>query len=126
MLIPFKTCNKAADTLISWFDSPEELRRIVGGERWWQVRGLDGLEAEWVTEKSLLKSEECQKAMDEKKKGKGGKFSDTELELLAMDGLEKVMVCLFESFRLFHGLTFLAQLYIHGGELPIRPCFMSG
>ncbi|KAE9410143.1 alpha/beta-hydrolase [Gymnopus androsaceus JB14] len=51
--IPLSVCNDAADILIEWF-GPEELKHVVGGERWWQVRGLDGLDAEWITEKEYL------------------------------------------------------------------------
>jgi hypothetical protein len=32
-------------------ETEAEFKRVVGGERWWQVRGLDGLEAEWVAMK---------------------------------------------------------------------------
>ena len=42
-MIPLSKCNEAADLLIKWFE-PKELINIVGGERWWQVRGLDGIE----------------------------------------------------------------------------------
>ena len=91
VLIPFKTCNKAADTLMQWFSSPEELKTIVGGSRWWQVRGLDGLEAEWVTEKSFLDYDGVQDQAKKVNKD-GQKLKDTEKEILAMDGLERVMV----------------------------------
>lgn len=39
--------------LIDWF-GPEELKLVVGGERWWQVRGLDGVEGEWMAEREDL------------------------------------------------------------------------
>ncbi|KAG9102351.1 hypothetical protein FRC06_002069 [Ceratobasidium sp. 370] len=63
--IPLSSCNDAADLVIkllrqtstpsgSNFSDEEadaEFKRVVGGERWWQVRGLDGIEAEWVAMK---------------------------------------------------------------------------
>ena len=52
--IPLSSCNRAADALIEWF-GPDELKRVVGGERWWQVRGLEWIDAEWITEKAFLK-----------------------------------------------------------------------
>ncbi|KZT38355.1 alpha/beta-hydrolase [Sistotremastrum suecicum HHB10207 ss-3] len=55
VMIPLAKCNEAADLLIQWF-GPQELQSIVGGEKWWQVRGLDGIEAEWLTMRSLLHS----------------------------------------------------------------------
>lgn len=39
-------CNQAADIIVDWF-GPEEIQTVVGGERWWQVRGLDGVDGEW-------------------------------------------------------------------------------
>lgn len=51
--IPLASCNQAADILVEWF-GPSELRSVVGGERWWQVRGLDGIEGEWITQKAFL------------------------------------------------------------------------
>ncbi|KAK0191165.1 alpha/beta-hydrolase [Armillaria mellea] len=51
--IPLSSCNQAADILIDWF-GPEELKQVVGGERWWQVRGLDGVDGEWITEADYL------------------------------------------------------------------------
>ncbi|CAE6459076.1 unnamed protein product [Rhizoctonia solani] len=64
--IPLSSCNEAADLLITLLrqtstpsgsnyteeDAEAEFKRVVGGERWWQVRGLDGVEAEWVAMKS--------------------------------------------------------------------------
>jgi len=51
--IPIQTCNAAADILIDWF-GPEDLKYVVGGHKWWQVRGLDGVDAEWITEREFL------------------------------------------------------------------------
>ncbi|CAE6523208.1 unnamed protein product [Rhizoctonia solani] len=64
--IPLSSCNEAADLLITLLrrtstpsnsnyteeEAEAEFKRVVGGERWWQVRGLDGVEAEWVAMKS--------------------------------------------------------------------------
>ncbi|CAL1701139.1 unnamed protein product [Somion occarium] len=85
--IPMSSCNKAADLIIKWFD-PEDLKQIVGGERWWQIRGLDGIDAEWVTEKEYL---------DDTKPPPGNELSDDDCDILRMDHLETVM------------------LYVHGG-----------
>lgn len=86
MLIPLSSCNKAADLLLDWFD-PDELKKVVGGERWWQVRGLDGIEAEWVTEKKFLKEGSATSL-------KEGKLSDNDHQILQMNGLDRVMVSL--------------------------------
>ncbi|KAF9028446.1 alpha/beta-hydrolase [Hymenopellis radicata] len=87
VLIPLTSCNRAADILIDWF-GPEELKHVVGGERWWQVRGMDGIDAEWITEKEYL---------SEAKADSTRKLSDTEEDILRMESLDRVM------------------FYIHGG-----------
>ncbi|KAG8703730.1 hypothetical protein FRC09_003979 [Ceratobasidium sp. 395] len=80
--IPLSSCNDAADLLIkllrqtstpsgSSFSDEEadaEFKRVVGGEKWWQVRGLDGIEAEWVAMKSDWESISKAEKKKEKKK----------------------------------------------------------
>lgn len=39
--------------MIDWF-GPDDLKYVVGGHKWWQVRGLDGVDAEWITERQFL------------------------------------------------------------------------
>lgn len=88
--------------LIEWFD-PEELQQVVGGEKWWQVRGLDGVEAEWVTERKFLKNDND---IRQSKRKPEEKLSPSSLDILRMDSLEKVMVsghaftCLKETVSL--------------------------
>ncbi|KAI0065802.1 alpha/beta-hydrolase [Artomyces pyxidatus] len=85
--VPLSSCNRAADLLIDWF-GPEDLAKVVGGERWWQVRGLDGIDSEWITERKYLNGD----SLGEDKKG--GSYDET---IKKMDKLESVM------------------LYVHGG-----------
>ncbi|KZT72544.1 alpha/beta-hydrolase [Daedalea quercina L-15889] len=85
--IPFASCNKAADVLIDWF-GPDDLEHVVGGERWWQVRGLDGIDSEWITEYKYLSNEEA---------SQNEQPSETERYIARMEHLESVM------------------LYVHGG-----------
>lgn len=69
--------------LIEWF-GPEDIKVIVGGERWWQVRGLDGLDGEWITEREYLS--EVQPSL------KRGDMSATDVDITRMDDLNPVMV----------------------------------
>ncbi|KAG0709807.1 hypothetical protein DFH29DRAFT_885883 [Suillus ampliporus] len=87
--IPLHSCNQAADLLIQWF-GPEDLKLVVGGEKWWQVRGLDGIDAEWIAEKSQLPPESVH--IDA-----GRKYSEEEKLVIQIEQLETTM------------------LYIHGG-----------
>lgn len=91
VLIPLSSCNQAADTLVEWF-GPEELRQVVGGQRWWQVRGLDGIEAEWVTERKNLAQVNLN-TTDTKRK-----LSRQEELIVGMNELEPVMVRISVSF----------------------------
>lgn len=96
VIIPLSSCNDAADLLINWF-SPDELKKIVGGERWWQVRGLDGVDAEWVADKKMLNYDNAVEETISTVSAGGRKLSDDETDILRMDPLDKVL------------------LYIHGG-----------
>ncbi|KAG1755513.1 Alpha/Beta hydrolase protein [Suillus lakei] len=87
--VPLHSCNQAADLLIQWF-GPEDLKCVVGGEKWWQVRGLDGIDAEWIAEKSHLRPESVHIDV-------GRKYSEEEKLVMSMEQLETTM------------------LYIHGG-----------
>ncbi|EPQ59012.1 alpha/beta-hydrolase [Gloeophyllum trabeum ATCC 11539] len=84
VVVPLKSCNRAADVLIDWF-GPEDLEAVVGGERWWQVRGLDGIEAEWVTEKEYLSA-------DVPGGGKKNKKDAASNTIKQMEHLETVML----------------------------------
>ena len=80
--IPLASCNQAADSLIEWF-GPDELKRVVGGERWWQIRGLDWLQGEWVTQKEYL--QDCTFP-------EGCEYSEDERTISKMEHLDRVMV----------------------------------
>ncbi|KAJ7929962.1 hypothetical protein B0H13DRAFT_2536479 [Mycena leptocephala] len=88
--IPFQSCNEAADILINWF-GPDELKAIVGGERWWQVRGLDGVDGEWITQKDYLSDAKVQAPP-------GRKLSVDDQTVLRMENLDRVMVSFFGGY----------------------------
>ncbi|KAG8879774.1 hypothetical protein FRB98_005539 [Tulasnella sp. 332] len=43
-----ETMGLTADLLIDAFGGIEIARNVAGGVRWWQVRGLEGIPAEWI------------------------------------------------------------------------------
>lgn len=104
VLVPLRSCNRAADLLLEWFD-PEELKKVVGGERWWQVRGLNGVEAEWVTERKFLKEETAPSVEKTKARYAEGKIPDNDLDIIRMNSLDRVMVWAFFKFSV-HDLIF--------------------
>lgn len=94
-------------------EADEEFRRVVGGERWWQVRGLDGLEAEWIAmngdweqiskaEKRKEKKKQRHREHAAKRNARHGKhpMEDTltnEEYTEDIDNLTRVMVSLYVS-----------------------------
>lgn len=51
LLIPLSCCDAAAPILINALGGEEKAKEIAGGTRWWQVRGLAGVDANWVANK---------------------------------------------------------------------------
>ncbi|KAG9126753.1 hypothetical protein FRC07_002088 [Ceratobasidium sp. 392] len=125
--IPLSSCNDAADLLIkllrqtstpsgSDYSSEEadaEFKRVVGGEKWWQVRGLDGIEAEWIAMKSDW--ENISKA-EQKKEKKKQKHRENTAKRNAKQGKHPMEDPLVneEYTEDIDNLT-RVMLYIHGG-----------
>ncbi|EMD40895.1 hypothetical protein CERSUDRAFT_91649 [Gelatoporia subvermispora B] len=109
--IPLSTCNKAADHLIEWF-GPEDLKAVVGGEKWWQVRGLDGVDAEWITEKEYLASESTLRGVD---------TNGTNKELLRMEHLESVMLYVHGGAYFWGSINTHRYQVIRYGQLHLHP-----
>ncbi|KAI0722242.1 alpha/beta-hydrolase [Cerioporus squamosus] len=99
--IPWASCNQAADALIDWF-GPEELKRVVGGERWWQVRGLDWIDSEWITEKEYL---------DDRSFSEDDAYTEEEKTTLRMEHLDRVM--LYVHGELSEGAYFWGSINTH-------------
>ncbi|KAJ7772099.1 hypothetical protein DFH07DRAFT_803704 [Mycena maculata] len=51
LIVPLSCCDEAAQILITALGGEDSARRIVGGCKWWQVRGIHGVDAQWVTAK---------------------------------------------------------------------------
>ncbi|KAF8491456.1 lipase/ esterase [Russula emetica] len=51
LVIPMASCDEAAVYLIKAFRGEQVMKRVVGGTKWWQVRGVRGLDAEWISAK---------------------------------------------------------------------------
>ncbi|KAI9441922.1 hypothetical protein H4582DRAFT_1811008 [Lactarius indigo] len=50
-VVPMSCCDEAAIYLIKAFGGEDMMKRVVGGTKWWQVRGIRGLDAEWISTK---------------------------------------------------------------------------
>lgn len=51
LVIPMASCDEAAVYLIKAFRGEQVMKKVVGGTKWWQVRGIRGLDAEWISAK---------------------------------------------------------------------------
>jgi acetyl esterase/lipase len=51
LLVPMSSCDEAAKVLIKALGGEDEARRVAGGVKWWQVRGVEGVDAQWITAK---------------------------------------------------------------------------
>lgn len=49
LLVPLSCCDEAASYVIQALGGEELAKRLVGGTKWWQVRGVKGIDAEWIT-----------------------------------------------------------------------------
>lgn len=67
LLVPMSSCDDAAKILITALGGEEEARRITGGLKWWQVRGVQGVDAQWITAKEDWK--ELRRREKERTKG---------------------------------------------------------
>lgn len=76
------------------------------------MRGLDGVEAEWVTERRFLRDDGVEEQA--KKKSGGRKLSDMEMDVLRMESLDKVLVGVLLLWCDRSELIAL-KLYVHGG-----------
>ncbi|SPO21988.1 uncharacterized protein UTRI_01978_B [Ustilago trichophora] len=47
VMIPMESCDEAAKVIVDHL-GPQDLEKLVGGEKWWQLRPLPGLQGEWI------------------------------------------------------------------------------
>lgn len=48
VLVPMSFCDAAAKHIIDVLGGPELCKRLVGGTKWWQVRGVQGVNCQWI------------------------------------------------------------------------------
>ncbi|KAH7909353.1 hypothetical protein BJ138DRAFT_1010974 [Hygrophoropsis aurantiaca] len=52
LIVPMTCCDDAATYLIQALGGDDVAKRVVGGTKWWQARGIRGyIDAEWITAK---------------------------------------------------------------------------
>ncbi|KAL1746689.1 Alpha/Beta hydrolase protein [Schizophyllum fasciatum] len=51
VLVPLVSCDKAAEYIVAALGGPDAAKRVVGGIKWWQVRGLKGVDGQWICTK---------------------------------------------------------------------------
>ncbi|THV06225.1 alpha/beta-hydrolase [Dendrothele bispora CBS 962.96] len=73
LLVPMSCCDEAAGYLVKALGGEDVARKVVGGVKWWQVRAVSGVDAEWITAKKDWQEAKRRYKMQEKMKEKGGK-----------------------------------------------------
>ncbi|KAF8070704.1 hypothetical protein FPV67DRAFT_1038167 [Lyophyllum atratum] len=66
LMVPMASCDEAAKYLITALGGEETARRVVGGVKWWQVRGITGVDAQWITAKKDWQEAKRRHKMQEK------------------------------------------------------------
>ncbi|KAF9529730.1 hypothetical protein CPB83DRAFT_811822 [Crepidotus variabilis] len=103
-LVPLSCCDEAATYLIKALGGEDIARDLVGGVKWWQVRGVNGIDAQWITAKKDWEEAERKRKQEHKQKLKDGLASPPPTENHRPDGVyEKDM----DAMRCI--------LYLHGG-----------
>ncbi|KAF5382996.1 hypothetical protein D9757_006344 [Collybiopsis confluens] len=49
--VPMSSCDEAAKLLITALGGEAVALNVIGGIKWWQVRSIDGVDAQWITAK---------------------------------------------------------------------------
>ncbi|KAJ8520189.1 hypothetical protein ONZ45_g2950 [Pleurotus djamor] len=68
LLVPLSSCEQAAGYLIQALGGEDMARRVVGGVKWWQVRGINGVDAQWIAAKKDWREAKRRYKMQEKAK----------------------------------------------------------
>ncbi|TCD60789.1 hypothetical protein EIP91_009518 [Steccherinum ochraceum] len=67
LLVPMSCCDDAATYLTQALGGEEMTKKVVGGTKWWQVRGISGVDAEWIAaKKDWRQAEKRYRAWEEK------------------------------------------------------------
>ncbi|KAF8119768.1 hypothetical protein EV363DRAFT_1492351 [Boletus edulis] len=75
--VPMSCCDEAATLLIQVLGGEEHVFLLVGGTKWWQVRGVTGIAGEWVTAKKDWEgAKKRRKAFQKMKTGNSGSSQD--------------------------------------------------
>ena len=87
--IPLSLCDRAA-SIITDLLGTEGVLKVLGGRKWWTLRGAEGVEAEWIAMKADVRGV----PYDQIKKPIDGEDNDPSLGSCAqaMDQLQRVMV----------------------------------
>ncbi|KAJ6497643.1 hypothetical protein C8R45DRAFT_983709 [Mycena sanguinolenta] len=100
LVVPMSCCDDAAQYLITALGGEEIARKLVGGCKWWQVRGLPGVDAQWITAKKDWQEAKRRYKMQNKSKTPAQAPVDPEADSEAYEEHMDEMRCI---------------LYCHGG-----------
>lgn len=105
ILVPMCSCDEAATYLIKALGGEDIARKLVGGVKWWQVRGINGVDGQWITARKDWKEAKRQHKM---RKGQTHESQSHDSTPLAESGKDQG---LYEK----NMDTMRCILYLHGG-----------
>lgn len=106
-MIPMSCCNDAATYLIQALGGQEQAAKIAGGIRWWQVRGVKGIDANWVVvKKDWVQAKKNQKERERQRQASSGSQRGKSTEDVPEEE-DATYSSDMDSMR--------CMLYIHGG-----------
>ncbi|KAL4079158.1 hypothetical protein J3A83DRAFT_4086567 [Scleroderma citrinum] len=112
VLIPVSSCDEAAPYLIQALGGEEHAKRMVGGTKWWQVRGIPGIDGEWMTARK-----DWQEAKKRHKASQWKKNASTASPPLSSDSAAGVQPSASDMSNSYHQEMdeMRCILYAHGG-----------
>ncbi|KAG5647060.1 hypothetical protein DXG03_001430 [Asterophora parasitica] len=113
LVVPMSSCDDAAKHLIAALGGEEAARRVVGGVKWWQVRGIDGVDAQWITTKKDW--QEAKRRREKAKETESSAHASTDSATYQKDMDE--MRCILYS----HGDLFLIRPPPGSAHCPVNP-----
>ncbi|CCA70533.1 related to acetyl-hydrolase [Serendipita indica DSM 11827] len=115
VLVPLVCCELASKHIITALGGEESAKKILGGIKWWQVRGIKGVDCQWIAlakdwqeaKRRRKEQESIQKFDALTRKGKGPATANEPAEKPTEEHAEAEYTAEMDDMR--------CMLYFHGG-----------
>ncbi|KAJ7019317.1 hypothetical protein C8F04DRAFT_1236790 [Mycena alexandri] len=97
LVVPMSCCDEAAQYLITALGGEDAARKMVGGCKWWQVRGVPGVDAQWITARKDWQEAKKRYKMHQKSKTPGEAPVDPEADSAPYEEYMDELRCILYS-----------------------------